>query len=131
MATPIEFIYKILGADKARRDIDKVHDAVDQTQKKADAKDTGGQGFLARLGKEFDQLQKQVPVLGKVALGVGSLAAAWRGATAAVSAYAAQERKFVQLEAALSRQGVLTRQYRDELAGLASQFQDTTGVADD
>lgn len=69
--------------------------------------------------------------LGKAAHLIAGVAAAWSGAAKAVSEYAESEREMAKLDAALANSGKLTAEYREQLQGLATDLQNSTGIADE
>jgi hypothetical protein len=89
--------------------------------------------------KSFGDLAREIPGVGRaldllknpLVLVIGlftSLAAAVKGA---VQEFAGAQVQSARLDAALARSGQLTDAYRESLHDLASQMQETTGIADD
>ena len=69
--------------------------------------------------------------LGKAAPVIAGIAAAWSTAAKAVSEYSAAEQEMAKLDAALANSASLTGEYRAQLQGLASDLQNSTGIADE
>ena len=69
--------------------------------------------------------------LGKAAPVIAGIAAAWSTAAKSVSEYSAAEQEMAKLDAALANSASLTGEYRAQLQGLASDLQNSTGIADE
>jgi hypothetical protein len=69
--------------------------------------------------------------LGAVAVGFGAAASAIEVAKKGLENFAEAQERVSGLDAALAQTGQLTDEYREKLQELASQLQETTGVADD
>ena len=86
----------------------------------------GGGGVLGDLLGEIPGGQ----ALAKLASGpVGALAIVGGGIATAIGQYAEAELAITKLDAALAQNGLLTNENREKYAELASQLQETTGVA--
>lgn len=85
------------------------------------------------------EFSKRIPILGRVLdalrTPLGLVLALFTGLIATVKesiqAFAAQEKKFIQLDAAMAQNGLMTEANRKRYADLASEMQALTGVADD
>jgi|GEM_PF-6953491 len=117
---------------------------------KDQANQPGKAGFLEGLQGQFSGLASKIPGVGglldgagsalaRFAMGpvgiavaaIGALTAAFQLASKALNEYAEGQVKMTELDAALAAQGKLTDDFREKLQGLASQLQETTGIADD
>lgn len=90
------------------------------------------------LGKLTDALQR-IPFIGGIATNVLSamkdpvaqLERAFHAAAEAVKEFAGAQEQVATLDAALSKAGQLTEEYREKLQTLAGELQKTTSIADD
>lgn len=129
-------------AEKAGEQTAAAHQRAGQSGEEAAGKT---QGALGRVRSMWGRLNEATggwantvaAAAGKVFLvfkgiqaAVQAIAGAFRAAARAVQEFAAHEQAVTRLDAALARQGQLTRAYRLELQGLASEMQDVTGIGD-
>ncbi len=92
-----------------------------------------GDGFLS---KGWEALKDEFPALGRaatlafnpIALGAAALAEGFHLAAEGVRAFANEERVLFQLDSALARNGLLTKNYREELRQLGEEMSSRTGV---
>lgn len=99
---------------------------------------TTQEGGGAPLGKLTEALQR-IPFVGGIATNVLSamkdpvvaLEKAFHAAAEAVKEFAGAQEQVATLDAALSKAGQLTEEYREKLQTLAGELQRTTSIADD
>ena len=97
--------------------------------------EAGGQSALGKVRSEIGALLTSIPgvgsALGAVASAAGVVGVALATASKALSEFAQGERGIAGLSAALSNVGALTQENVARFQELASELQETTGIADD
>jgi hypothetical protein len=86
---------------------------------------------LKGLASEIPGIERISSVFGRMAGPVGAVAVALEGARHSLMEYAQAEEVVAKLDAALAQNALLTDQNRQRYQELASQLQETTGVADE